>query len=282
MNGEIRFEPLPEDRVASACRLSAQAGWNQTEGDWLRLRRLAPDSLRVWQDGGEVRASFSVARYGEKVAWIGMILVDVAYRGGGLGKATFQAALQSARSSAYEVIGLDATEMGEPIYRKYGFETIGSIVRWGGALPAAETARPLIQIAGKITPEILDLDRRFSGVDRSLLLRDLVSAGATLLAAGESDRPTAYGILREGRNAAHLGPVVGENPESLADLCAAAGSLLEGGEMICDVLPCPGIEALLAGLGLKPLRFLKRMTTPASPGCLSQPGVLCGGGFEWG
>jgi len=42
-------------------------------------------SVTVLMYEGEVRASYSVVGHGSKLAWIGMILVDEAYRGGGWG-----------------------------------------------------------------------------------------------------------------------------------------------------------------------------------------------------
>lgn len=116
------FQPLCERWIASACRLSTRAGWNQNEEDWRRLVRVAPAGVKVWIDAGEVRASYSVVTYGRESAWIGMVLVDPDYRGKGLGKAAFLGALEEARASKAAVIGLDATDLGEPIYRKFGFK----------------------------------------------------------------------------------------------------------------------------------------------------------------
>ena len=127
----MTFEPLREEWIPSAFRLSIQAGWNQTEGDWLRLMNLPSGGVRVWRDQGEVRASYSLSGYGN-IAWIGMILVDEAYRGAGLGKASFRAALDQSQLLGFATLGLDATSLGEPIYAREGFQTIRPIVRWEG------------------------------------------------------------------------------------------------------------------------------------------------------
>ncbi len=282
MEREIHFEALSEDHLASAHRLSSQAGWNQTEEDWRRLVKLNPQGVRIWRDGGEVRASFSIMQYGSEVAWIGMILVDTAYRGVGLGKSTFESALNVARLANCKVIGLDATDMGEPIYRKYGFEATGPIVRWGGVIGEVSGCEVPARIEEKVTPELLELDRRHAGADRGNLLRVMIAGGDRLLVQRSGGNPVAYGILREGRSASHLGPVIAESPQSAREIFALAGEILAGEKMICDILGVQDIEAELPAMGLKPLRHLKRMTLPLSHGCLSRPGIYCGIGFEWG
>jgi len=60
----LQFEPLSDSLLASACRLSAQSGWNQTEADWRRLLLVCPENVKVWIDQAEVRAAYSVVSYG--------------------------------------------------------------------------------------------------------------------------------------------------------------------------------------------------------------------------
>jgi len=268
---------LDESLVASACRLSSQARWNQTEDDWRRLIRLKAARAMVWTDEQEVRVSYSVVRHGSQVAWIGMLLVDEAYRGRGLGKAALSSALREAQDCP--LVGLDATDLGEPIYLRKGFQTICPIVRWTGVPHALFPRDPLLHFG--LQERILQLDARCCGVDRSMLLKDMEGSGAVVLSIQEGSSTAAYGVLRAGRNAAHLGPVVASSPEAFRSIMNAASGLCEGKPMLCDAL---SIEAgkVLADFGLHPARFLKRMTLPAQPGCLAGDGVWCGAGFELG
>ncbi len=279
------FQPLDDRLIASACRLSTQAGWNQDEEDWRRLARIDPEGVRVWVDDGEVRASYSVVAYGKKSAWIGMILVDRAYRGTGLGKAAFLGALEQARAREVEVIGLDATDLGEPIYRKFGFETTIPLARWGGVLTLAT---PDNAATGDGTVHrgwndaLVELDIMASGADRSALLLDLArSDETTLLYRKIAGVVTGYAILRPGRTAFHLGPIVAATPADFDALLSEAASLLSGATVLCDAID-PAAAASLQRHGLTPLRHLKRMTLPASMDCLCGPGVRLAVGFEWG
>lgn len=271
------FVPLGEPHVAAATRLSAQAGWNQTPDDWRRLARLAPDRVRVLVEGEDVVASWSVVGFGD-VAWIGMILVEQAHRGRGLGTAAFDQALAAARAAGHRVVGLDATHLGEPLYRRQGFETIAPIVRWQGTVVpvdgAAGTPRP------GLTPGVLALDARHAAANRAALLQDL-AATATLVSLERGGMTTAYAAIRPGRVADFLGPVVADDADGFAAIVAAATRPLAGRPLICDLLDPRG-ERVLAGLGLAPSRRLARMTLPVAPACLCGLGIRCGAGFELG
>ena len=271
------FEPLSGESVASAWRLSTQAGWNQTEEDWGRLLRMKGTSVKVLVRDGEVRASYSVVGYGPKLAWIGMILVDEAYRGGGWGKAAFTGALREA--AGFETVGLDATNLGEPIYLKQGFKIGCPIVRWRTVSHGhAACVQPLQK---GMQEGILALDASSAGVDRAGLLTDLADSGAAIFRWEEQGETRAYGVVRPGRTAAHLGPVVANSPEGFAAVLDQALEFCQGGPMICDAVSADA-ETILAARGMEPVRFLKRMTRPLDAMSLAGPGVWCGAGFELG
>lgn len=275
------FQPLESELLDSALRLSSSAGWNQTREDWARLARLNPAGVGVRVEDDEVRASYSVICHGNATAWIGMILVDPSYRGTGMGKAAFQAALDCAQNTGCHTLGLDATPLGEPIYLKHGFVATGPIVRWTGALAPdhAASANPIAPSAWD--PAIAAFDTARSGADRSALLHDLATTDSTLFVHQAGGEISGYAFLRPGRLTAHLGPIVADTDDTLALLLHAVTSHLEGGKVICDVL-CPALAQALIRRGLVPARPLKRMTRPNHPGCLGGPGVRAAAGFEWG
>lgn len=275
------FIPLDEGLVESAVRLSAQAGWNQTAADWRRLDRLRPGDVRVLvDDSGEVRASWSVAGLGPGVAWIGMILVDERLRGRGLGTRAFSAALDQARAAGHGVLGLDATTLGEPIYRRFGFETIRPIVRWQGTVRPPGSRAGVAAVRRGLHDGVLRLDARCAAADRGRLLA-LLAADGTILSIEASRGTRGYAAIRPGRTAACIGPVVAESDADFETLMAAAAVELAGRPAICDLLDDGG-DAILRGLGMEPARRLARMTMPRLDDCLCGRGVRCGAGFELG
>lgn len=271
----ITFQPLTIDLAGSAFRLSAQAGWNQTEEDWQRLMHLKSGGAYVWRDQGEVRASYSLSGYGDTV-WIGMILVDVAYRGAGLGKATFRSAVHCAQALGFNVLGVDATNLGEPIYTQEGFEIVRPIVRWEGIFTPTGSPNNPPHITRGLTPVILAMDEIATGQNRSDLLARLASDGTVL-----SYNDNAYAMWRPGRTATHLGPIVARSREDLVALLQAASPDLQRSNVICDVLS-PEMDAILETHGLRPRRCLQRMTKPLAKECLCPAAVRCGAGFEFG
>lgn len=273
MENAISFQRFRAEMAASACRLSTQAGWEQTEEDWLRFTRMKSARAWVWMEGEEVRASFSVASYGE-TAWIGMILVDETLRGRGLGKQAFAAALRMAQSGRTKVVGLDATNLGEPIYAKFGFEVITPVTRWAGTLVPQKSAN----VALGFHESIATFDRQCGMVDRRELLEDLARSGGRYVWIEKGASCRGYAVLRPSRTAWHLGPVVAHSEKEVALLLDAVAEHAGGRRVICDVLQD---SQEFRARGLEPSRFLKRMTAPQAHGCLAGHEIWCGAGFEW-
>jgi hypothetical protein len=107
---------LTDDDLPAAMDLSAGAGWNQLEMDWSRLLSLSPGGCFGGWVNGELVATSTALNYEDGPCWIGMVLVSE--RHFGHGRHIFQRALVHARESGTSLIGLDATDMGRPLYRQ--------------------------------------------------------------------------------------------------------------------------------------------------------------------
>jgi GNAT superfamily N-acetyltransferase len=259
-HGVSRLEPRD---VGAALRLSTQAGWNQLEADWLRLVSLWPDAcFAVRDDERSVIATSTLASFGG-VGWVGMVLVDESLRGRGIGGAVLRAAV--AAGASLDAIGLDATDLGMPVYAKHGFAPQVGINRWGGSVtrPCQNSARPAID---EDWPAILELDRRACGVNRSALLRAMSrEPGVRLRVIELSERLQGFGFARPGRVAGHVGPVVAKTPETATELACA---LCDEQHVFIDVIDRPESERFSRWLndsGFSVLRRLTRMAKPARP-----------------
>ena len=255
-----RLEPRD---VAAALRLSTQAGWNQLDADWLRLISLWPDAcFAVRDDDGSVIATSTLASFGA-VGWVGMVLVDESRRRRGIGGAVLRAAV--AAGATLEAVGLDATDLGMPVYAKHGFAPQVGINRWGGSVmrTCQNSARRAIDADW---PAILELDRRACGVDRSALLRAMSrETGVRLRVIEVSERLQGFGFARPGRVAGQLGPVVAKTVETAIELSCA---LYDEQHVFIDVIDRPENERFSRWLndsGLSVLRRLTRMAKPARP-----------------
>jgi hypothetical protein len=121
-------------------------------------------------------------------------------------------------------------------------------------------------------------------MDRGPLLQDLLQSGAHLLAMqDDAGQLSAYGVLRPGRDAWQLGPMVAprvsEVPNLLRQVVLRLGP---GTDCLCDVPDGAVPESWWNAVGLKPSRHLRRMTRPDFAHLLCGPGVRCVAGFELG
>jgi GNAT superfamily N-acetyltransferase len=260
--------PLSPDEVPAAAGLCRQAGWNQTEEDWLTFLTLAPETCRTaWVDGRLV-GTVTVLPYGP-FAWIGMVLVDESVRKRGLGTTLLTDAL--ALVGPTRTACLDATPLGRPVYARLGFQADGELQRFERpATPdVAKDPRPL-DAAERPTvrpwrPDdlraIAPWDREVFGADRSVLL-SLCAHRAPHLAwvAETTGEIVGYLLGRSGYDFDHIGPLVARNVEVATALTAAA--MTRGSRpMVLDVPDRQsGFTEWLRAVGFRVQRPFTRMS----------------------
>lgn len=116
--------------VPAGLRLNELAGWNQTADDWHRFLEASPDGCFVAEEQGEVRGTATTISYENRFAWIGMVLVDPEYRKQGFGTQLLHRTIEYLDGRKIPTMKLDATPLGQPLYRKLGFVTEYEIERW--------------------------------------------------------------------------------------------------------------------------------------------------------
>ncbi len=284
-----KTDVLNEADLGGALRLSMEAGWNQTCEDWRRLLDLSPQGCLGVRVEGSLVATASVMVYGGDLAWVGMVLVDESFRGRGLGKLVFLSALKRAHVMGARIIGLDATEMGRPMYLKEGFRDVGLIERWTGRLAVTEPfprcEGTVSSLTGDELESVLLLDRQACGCDRSQLLRRLFAepeVRAWIWRKADDESPQGFAFVRPGREFKHLGPVVATGKAGFDGLLHHIGRTLPGTPVLADVLHGQELGSSLKPLGMNVQRQLIRKAQPWRPDLLAGPQVWLGAGFEWG
>jgi len=203
---------LSLDDVVSAMELSVSANWNQTVQDWQRVLRLSPAGCRCIDSDGRIAATATRLNYGDKLAWIGMVLTRPEDRRRGYARRLMEDAIAGAENDRIRTLKLDATEQGRPLYETVGFVVENTIERWerqGGADMSTTAAS-----ACRFREELLALDATVFGVSRKNLLRDFsTSANCELTSSG-------YVLSRAGRVARYLGPCVAESADNARQLIA--------------------------------------------------------------
>ena len=84
--------------VTAALDLCRSAGWNQLAGDWSRLIQYEPGGCWVAEVGQRLVGTVTTTRYGQDLAWIGMMLVDPDFRRRGIAMELIRTGIQYLQS----------------------------------------------------------------------------------------------------------------------------------------------------------------------------------------
>jgi GNAT superfamily N-acetyltransferase len=260
------IEAITADQCEAVWPLSIEAGWNQNVADW-RFMLGAGRGFGCKGEGGKWEASSLVLPLGDKVAWISMVLVTKARRGGGVGSRLLKRCIAEVKDCG-AIAGLDATEQGRPIYLPLGFRDLYKISRWhlDGVkdLPSGIALRPL---APSDLPAVIAYDRVLSGMDRPALLTHLTSRQPNAAWVAESaGRLTGYVMGREGRAASSIGPVVADSEATGLALIAKAAASVPGPFIIDMPDAHAEIRQWLEQQGAVSPRGYMRMTLGSAPG----------------
>jgi GNAT superfamily N-acetyltransferase len=253
------------DDVAFGMRLKRQAGWNQLEADWLRFLAMQPDGCFVAETDG-VPAGTAVACLLGEVAWLAMVLVETEMRGRGIGTALLRQAISFSEQAGARCSRLDATQLGQPLYARFGFLPEYEVTRYSGVLPpAAEIMRQevtscVLQPSSTDFVELCELDRSVLGTDRRKFLHRLFHEHPDeVQVAKAAGKITGYGFVRPGSEALQIGPCVATGHAGASLLADAARR--HAGEMAFLDIPRVNAPAtrFAESLGLSVQRTFVRM-----------------------
>jgi GNAT superfamily N-acetyltransferase len=250
MQSTPSVRPLRFADVAAAFELSAAAGWNQTADDWRMLLELAPRGCFGIDSDGKLVASTTLLPYGQRLAWIGMVLTHPSYRHRGFARTLLAHTLATADSLGIKTLKLDATDQGQPLYAKLGFRAEGTIERWsrpGSANLPVNAGESHSDLA--LAPDLVAF-----GADRSTMLARLATRSQVHIA------PDAYLLVRTGRTTAYLGPCVASDAKSARKLITSTLGASFSDALSWDLLPKnANAIALASELGFIRQRVLTRM-----------------------
>ena len=239
--------PLSAADIDGACRLSEEAGWNQTGEDWnVFIQHGSTFGLRR---SGTLVATAAALPYGSGFGFIAMVLVTQADRHRGLATQLVNACVNLLCAHGLKPV-LDATEAGRPVYRKLGFTDAFMLQRWKGT--ATGTAVPL---ALPTVDELAPIDAVGFGAERRFLLKSFLSrTGCQAIRAGNG-----FALARPGRHAMHIGPVVADSETQAILLVQALLDRLVGPVIIDIQSSWTSLATFLRQRGFHPQRSFMRM-----------------------
>ena len=270
----LATRPLGPDDAAAAFALSTEAGWNQTTADWQFMLEAGEAQGQVTLEGDLV-ASALILPYGDRVAWIGMVLTTKAHRRRGLATENLRWAI--ARCAARGLIaGLDATPAGREVYAPLGFADGFGLGRLAARHP--NLPEPAGHVLRLMRPGDLAaataLDAAAFGAERPALLEYLlaIQPGCAWVAT-RNDTLAGFVLGRAGRTTLHLGPLIARDPETATALAARALAQVQRPASI-DVPDAQSVfRVRLIAAGFAPVRPFTRMLRHA-PAALGFPGLI--------
>jgi GNAT superfamily N-acetyltransferase len=235
----LQIERLVPGDAESVAPLSVEAGWNQVAADW-RLMIEQGRAFGIRAPSGQWIATALVLPLGPAIAWISMVLVTRSARRQGLGTRLLQRCLAEVERQGVAA-GLDATELGRPVYLPLGFRDVYALSRWRldpggrGAVepPPGIRVRPA---SPADLPPILALDSARTGFARAAILSHLLRRAPSLAHVAERGDGSLAGYLlaRDGHAALHAGPIAADDEDiALALLSRAVDSVRQ--PVILDV-----------------------------------------------
>ena len=234
-----------------ALLLSGEARWNQTAADW-SVFMTHGECYGVRADDRLV-ASAAILPFEGGFGWISMVLVTAQWRRRGLASQLMSRCIGAMRARGSASL-LDATPEGAMVYGRLGFRSKCGMSRWRGT--GRGSGLPMVQAGG--TPDrasILAADRRAFGGDREFLIGDFLDRQGSRVIGDAGN----FVILRSGRNATHIGPLVAQGATEARDLLETALAHVSG-PTIMDVLDAgAGLHTVLTNHGFEPFRSFERM-----------------------
>ncbi|MDP9337538.1 MAG: GNAT family N-acetyltransferase [Acidobacteriota bacterium] len=221
---ELRPSDLPD-----ALELSRLAGWNQTSDDWELLLRLDPRGCFGIEVDDRVVATTTLLRYGQQLAWIGMVLTKPDYRRMGFARRLMQAALERSASLKIDSVKLDATADGQPLYEKLGFTTEQIVERWFRDPDRNQEGERRSPSASPPTVS-KEMDREAFGADRAEVLRELAKRNPSVAT------PEGYSFARPGSRSRYLGPCVAADQQTARTVIEQTLRAYSGSSWYWDIL----------------------------------------------
>jgi GNAT superfamily N-acetyltransferase len=264
---EALIEPLTLSDHESALALSTAIGWNQCAADWRMLLRIAPAGSFAAVANGRVVGTAIGIDYG-RFGWIAMMLVDPAFRGRGLGARLLERAMNALPPT--RPIRLDATPLGRPLYRRFGFEDDVVLSRHIADAPARgylaappATGPPIRPLTAAELPSVTELDTHVFGGDRRRVIEWMMDGSPhyAWVAHDNLERPQ-YCLGRAGLVFDQIGPVVAQDPE-VAQALVGAALRHTAGPVVVDAFDArERFTAWLRSAGFRAQRPLYRMCRP--------------------
>ena len=240
----FQIERLGLADVRANVALSQSVGWKDVESEWRVLHQAA--EVRGVRHDGRVVMQGALGDYGS-AASLAKMIVAAEWRRRGLGARLLDGFLADADARGTPV-GLCATDLGRPLYASRQFEVTGELVIVTGT-PNLGTIEGPSAVALVDVERAVDLDRRFSGCDRSRMLRARFAEASAQVWLGNDE--SGFGLASIQCAGTLVGPVLAETEAGARALAAALFAAAAGPVRIDVPVQHTAFRQWLQMLGLR-------------------------------
>jgi GNAT superfamily N-acetyltransferase len=232
----LTLRPLEARDLDGALRLSQAERWSHRLEDWQFHFRLGRGWVACDEDG-KVLGTASWWAYGEQFGTVGLVLVDQAHQGQGIGRQLMNVVMSDAGP---RVLQLVATKAGLALYQRCGFREHHGIRQHQGTAtqlpafaPLRDTALRTVSVAD--LEAVCELDAAAFGANRGQLVSAVFNDGnGSGVLARRNGRLAGFALVRQSGRGTTVGPVVAED-EALAVALIAHQLNTSGGFTRVDV-----------------------------------------------
>jgi len=272
-NRSLVVRKMLKSDMPELMRLKNDEGWNQTEHDWELLINYNDSVNLVGEMDNKIVGTITTINYANKVAWIGMMLVDKYYRRRGISNILLKDAIEKLKDC--DSIKLDATADGHHVYQKIGFideYEIGRIINSSVSRINLDNKITTQQISKSEMNEIAQFDELVFGANRKEMLMYLFNNAPELAwMVKDNNEVAGFCLGRNGTRFTQIGPVHASSDIEIKSLITSALNQVIGQSVVVDLLADKeSIESWLAENGFEKQRTFERMYLNKNP----YPGIV--------
>lgn len=248
-DNRLKLRHMEEGDVPAIHAMSMGEQWPHRKQDIGSM--LTIGSGIVAEMGGEVIGTAMWWPWGDKVATLGMLIVDRRFRGGGIGRLIMEGVLE--RIGDHSIMSI-ASDSGLALLRRLGFRGVSEIRQHQGAafmsplvpLESGERLRPMGQ---RDLPLATSMAEAATGLARASLVNALFEKGHAVVLDREGEM-TGFAFFRRFGRGYVIGPVVAPDTMRAKALIAQWLGARSGEFIRLDLLGDCGLHDWLEELGL--------------------------------
>lgn len=242
----------------------AVEGWNPGIHDAVPFYAADPGGFLIGEIDGEQVCCISAVRYGDSFGFIGLYIVQPAWRGKGLGLRTWNEGLKllGDRPGA-----LDAVLAQVDNYSKWGFKPAYRHIRYEYTGTIAFPAEKVVALTDIPFTDILNYDQKHFPASRPDFLKQWIKQpeGAAY-GVIKNGNLCGYGVIRRSYKGFRIGPLFADDRNIAENLYQALANYAQGEPVYLDVTDANSQAiAFVESYGMNPVFECVRMYTHQPP-----------------